>query len=152
MTATRLGVTVPGAAITSTLGTCRIVRAKPLSPRSNRDVGGEMITEENARRQLYAYMTALQKYRSVTAEEIGMSPDLMEEVWPWVFGDKCQLPTLSKILDGPLVPMDYYNQLVILCRFTPEIRAATNINLIGTDIPLIPEEAPTDVLGGWGRK
>jgi len=109
-----------------------------------------MITEENAKRQLSAYMTALQKYRSVTAEEIGIPKKLAEEMWPWVFGDKCPLPVLAKILNHTeLVPMDYYNQLIILCRFMPEIRVATNISLAGTDIPSIPEEAPEDILGGW---
>ena len=114
--------------------------------------GPERIAEKVAVAQLRAYMVGLQKYRSIFAEEFGLEAGA--RMWPWVFGDKCPLPALSKILqraeDGyGLAPMDYYNQLTILCRFMPEVLVFVNASLILADMPMLPEEAPLSILRGW---
>ncbi len=106
---------------------------------------------------LRRYMLALQKYRSNTALDI---PDLSEEskaeMWPWIFGDKCPLPQLVKVVDRTekgksLDPHDYYNFMVILYRFTPEIIAAMNI--MNIDNPMPDEQPPTGVLvSGWDEE
>ena len=130
--------------------------------------------EKDAIRHLREFMLALQRYRSIVMEMVGpdtaltgtgllgetvkglsLSEETAAELWPWVFGDKCPLPTLVKILDnvddgGTLSPHDYFNQMFILDRFTPEIKAATNMRLIQAHIPPIPEgPADVDILGGW---
>ena len=130
--------------------------------------------EKDAIRHLREFMLALQRYRSIVMETVGpdtaltgaglmgenieglsLSKELAAEMWPWVFGDKCPLPVLVKILDniddgGTLAPMDYYNQMFILDRFMPEVKVATNMRLIQAHIPPIPEgSTDINILRGW---
>ena len=111
---------------------------------------------------LRVFMLALQRYRSIVMEQLGGSKDglhlsekMAAEMWPWVFGEKCPLPMLSKILNDvaggkQLVPLDYYNMMFILDRFTPEIKAVTNSRLIQARVDVIPEGPPSlTTLNGW---
>lgn len=87
--------------------------------------------QEEAILQLRVFMLALQKYRSnameMAMEPIEATPEQAANMFPWIFGKKCPLEALSKTLDaveqtGALEPMVYYNYMVILDRFLPEIR------------------------------
>lgn len=107
-----------------------------------------------AANHLRVYMIGLQKYRSNTAEAI---PDLTDEMkaknWPWVFGDRCPIPSLQKILDhydktDELAPMDYYNIRTIMYRFTPEVVTAANLLAGELVLPLDPPTARL-IVCGW---
>lgn len=83
--------------------------------------------QSEAIQHLHEFTWALQRYRSITMETLGpgtgdlhLSEEFAGEMWPWVFGEKCPLPILSKMLDDP-APLDYYNMMYILRQFMPEI-------------------------------
>lgn len=117
---------------------------------------------------LQTFMRALQKYRSNLRDPVvgivvpdgtpGLRPteSFMAEMWPWVFGDKCPLTTIVRVLDdttrtGTLAPMDYYNLMIILDRFMPEVRAVASLFEDGLAPEYkIPQGAPNiNVLRGW---
>lgn len=117
--------------------------------------------EQEAISHLRSYMFWLQKYRSVGKENFGPSSGelcflegSMEKIWPWVWGDKCPLPSLVKVLDNvdngnPLAPLDYYNLMFILLRFIPEL--AIVIRAMEGRYSTFPEDfiEIQDILGGW---
>jgi len=84
--------------------------------------------------------------------ELHLSKKFAGELWPWVFGEKCPLPILAKIIDdaessGELAPMDYYNMMIILDRFMPEVKLAA---LTWRGTATLPEGPPSiDILSGW---
>ena len=85
------------------------------------------MTEEQALEHLTLMMITLQKYRSTTAIELGgLTDEMAASSWPWVFGDKCPLPQLVKVLDQESVePQQYYNFMYIAHHFMPEIVLAS---------------------------
>ena len=106
--------------------------------------------QSTAVRHLKVFMISLQKYRSNTLEALGYSPDILATIMPWVFGEKCPLPFLQKILDrtdktGTLQPSDYYNMMTILHSFMREIIPISS--MIGEPLPADPPS--TNVLKGW---
>ena len=84
--------------------------------------------------------------------ELCLTKKLAAKMWPWVFGEKCPLSALSKILDNvdsgkPLAPMDYYNMMFILDNFMPEIKMGLRA---WRGVWTIPEGPPSvNVLLGW---
>ena len=119
--------------------------------------------QEEALGHLREMIWALQRHRSIVMETLGPSLDhspdelcltkeLAAKMWPWVFGEKCPLPVLTKIIDdaetgGSLDPMDYYNMMFILDRFIPEVKVGIHA-WRGTWT--IPEGPPSvSVLSGW---
>jgi len=104
---------------------------------------------------------ALQRYRATANEQMAGHGETWEKVsqetWPWVFGDKCPLSMLTKVLDDvgtgkfELDPHAYYNFRFILYRFAPEILTATNIVLEQRNQEPIPEFDPPSVelYMGW---
>lgn len=99
--------------------------------------------KSEAAQDLRNMMIAIQKYRANIAELWGGAfDDTLKEQWPWIWGDSCPLPALSKILDaydqdGTLSPMDYYNQMTILYSFTPEVMHVFTI--LGARVPPEPK-------------
>ena len=83
--------------------------------------------KEEAAQDLRHMMISIQKYRANIAELWGgQFDDTLAEQWPWIWGDRCPLPALSKILDtydrdGTLTPADYFNMMTVLHRFMPEV-------------------------------
>jgi len=118
---------------------------------------GRMMKQSEAIRNLRMFMLALQRYRGITAETLGpgsgelhLSEKMAAEMWPWVFGDKCPLPILSKVLDAcdagkELAPYNYYNLMVVLHRFMPEVKVAVSIN--NQEFP--DEMPPISIMAGW---
>ena len=119
------------------------------------------MTQEEALAHLREFLWALQKYRSITMETLGpgsgelhLSEKLAAETWPWVFGEKCPLPILAKMIDdaetsGKLAPMDYYNMMFILDRFMPEVKMGIRA-WRGTWT--IPEGPPgVEIMRGWEK-
>ena len=110
--------------------------------------------QQDAILHLTCLMHALQRYRSVGAE-MGLEsvgPDL----WPWVFGDRCPLPALQKVLDradttGLLVPMDYYNLMIAFTHFCPEVIVVANTSVMPEGAAPIALEPPAaaEILHGW---
>lgn len=120
--------------------------------------------KEEAIGHLREFVWALQRYRSIVMETLGLDPDypseeqlclteeLAAEMWPWVFGEKCPLPVLAKIVDdaetsGELAPMDYYNMMTILHRFMPEVKVGIRAWRGTWTIPEGPPEV--SILSGW---
>lgn len=118
------------------------------------------MTEQEAVQHLREMMWALQRYRSITMETLGpgtgelhLSKKFAGELWPWVFGEKCPLPVLAKMIDdveagGSLALMDYYNMMTILDRFMPEVRMAAVVAR-GTDSTLPQGPPDVSILRGW---
>ena len=118
--------------------------------------------QEEALKHLREMIWALQRYRSITMETLGpetsdfeeptaelhFSEKLAAEMWPWVFGDKCPLPVLVKMVNsGKVAPNDYYNMMYILDRFIPEVKLFA---LVQRGAPTIPEGPPDiSIFGGW---
>ncbi len=112
------------------------------------------MTQEEALKHLQEMIWALQRYRSITMEQLGpetgelhLSEEMAAEMWPWVFGEKCPLSVLVKMVDsGKVAPNDYYNMMFILDRFMPEVKLAATV-WRGTHT--IPEGPPdTSILRG----
>ena len=100
--------------------------------------------QSEAEQNLRIFMLALQRYRDIGLETLGEDRDLAASLWPWVWGDKCPLPILAKILDGAetsgtLAPMDYYNMTIVLTRFMPEVLVAANLLRLQLDLPEITQ-------------
>lgn len=114
--------------------------------------------QSEATQHLREMMWGLQKYRSITTEtlssgtgDICLSEELAARMWPWVFGEKCPLPALAKILDDvdngkDLAPADYYNMMTILYRFMPEVAIAASLRE-GCSLP--KGQPGISVLLGW---
>jgi len=99
-------------------------------------------------KHLTAMMVAVQKARSVIKEESDLSDEALAEMFPWIMGDKCPLPTLVKILDSvdggkKIEPIVYFNLMVALYRFMSPVRF-----LAGDSLP-VELPAPETYLGGW---
>jgi len=82
--------------------------------------------KSEAANYLEGFRLALQRHRSIILEDMGDMEDALAAIFPWVFGDSCPLPALTKILDNyyntnKLSIMDYYNMSIIYHRFMPEI-------------------------------
>ena len=122
--------------------------------------------QEEALEHLREMTWALQRYRSIAMETLGpntgelyiskkpatqtlhLSEKLAAEMWPWIFGEKCPLPILVKMVDsGEVAPADYYNMMFILDRFIPEVKAAA---MVWRGAHTIPEGLPSmSILKGW---
>lgn len=115
--------------------------------------------QEEALEHLREFLWALQRYRSIAMETLGpgsgelhLTERLAAEMWPWVFGEKCPLSILAKMIDdaetsGKLVPMDYYNMMTILDRFMPGVKLGIRAWRGRYTVP----EGPPDIaiLAGW---
>ena len=98
--------------------------------------------KEKAAQDLRHMMIAIQKYRANIAELWdGAFDDVLKQQWPWIWGEQCPLPALSKILDaydkdGTLAPADYFNMMTILHRFIPEVTPV--FTMLGAEVPPEP--------------
>jgi len=113
-----------------------------------------MLTEKQAVRHLELFILGLQKQRSIIGE-LGMPEQLLANMYPWTFGDKCPLPAITKVLDGAekngLAPMDYYNLMTVLTRFMPEVKPVVMVDIMNDGGPDIPDNL-SSVLGGWEKE
>jgi len=76
------------------------------------------VTEKEARDHLERLMFATQRVRSMALEEIG-DEQILEKTEPWLFGPRCIIIGLEKILKKPSIePGDLYNMMVIAQRST----------------------------------
>lgn len=67
---------------------------------------------------------AFQRFRSVVLEnaEKNGTENHLPKLFPWVFGDKCLLPSIQKCLDQEYVSgQELYNFLYVLHNFSPEV-------------------------------
>lgn len=94
-----------------------------------------MTTQEEKINLLNVFIFGLQKYRSNAKEAymkeegehsiLGLTNKQMGDLWPWVFGDKCPLPLLQRIVDrGSVTGQEFYNAMFILFRFMPEVKTS----------------------------
>lgn len=79
---------------------------------------------DNATDPLFGFVVPEGEHRPGLQITATMIADMM----PWLFGDRCVLPALDKILrgydkTGELAPLDYYNQMFILDRFLSAFKA-----------------------------
>jgi len=110
------------------------------------------LTQSHALDMLRGMLKLLLKARS-SMREGAIDPNVLEDLYPWLFGDKCVLPALSGVIDraeqsGTLSPMDFFNQMTVLYRFMPTLVAVAPITL---GSKLLPAEPPDHMvyLRGW---
>jgi len=102
--------------------------------------------KEDAAQDLRHMMIAIQKYRANIAELWGgQFDDILAKQWPWLWGETCPLPAISKILDaydkdGTLAPGDYFNMMTVLYRFIPEVLPV--FEMLGARLPPEPRFEP----------
>ena len=114
--------------------------------------------QETAAEHLRLFLYTLQRVRSINLETLCLDPDdghILGSMFPWLFGEKCPLETLVKVLGrvdqgAELEPLVYYNLMTILDRFLPQVKAASNVYVVGNGGAGFPE-GPPDVmlLRGW---
>lgn len=70
---------------------------------------------------------ALQKFRSVTVEEIpDLTQKIKEDLMPWVYGPQCPLEAMTKVIDGgQMEPQTYYNFTYIMDKWMQPVHVAT---------------------------
>ena len=83
--------------------------------------------QTEAMKHLQALMHALQRYRSIIKENMtgisGINDEMLATLYPWIFGTKCPLIALQKVLDrGSVNGSEFYNFMYIVHRFIPEIK------------------------------
>ena len=125
------------------------------------------ITQAQAVSMLRSMMFLIQKARSnahdpffgvIDQDPDGMGMPVTEEllagIFPWLFGDKCPLSALGKILDrteetGELAPFTFYNMMTVLYTFLPQLVAVSPIVLNAADaLPPFPPDHMV-YLRGW---
>lgn len=106
--------------------------------------------QSTALQHLRIMMKMIQRARSIIREtwenETGLA-----DLYPWIFGEKCPLLPLEKIItdaerSGILKGCDYMNFMYLLYNFMPEVRLASAIDAMG-----LPDEMirPNEYLMGW---
>jgi hypothetical protein len=115
--------------------------------------------QSTAIEQLREMMRLIQKARSNAKEGSAawLMVDAVDEsvlamVEPWLFGDKCPLPMLHKMLDDidggrELQPSEHYNMMTILYRFLGKWVDAA----VAVGATTLPHEQPDPLtyLTGW---
>lgn len=112
--------------------------------------------QETAIRHLRLFMKGIQRFRSITRENMGTGKvvdNILNDLYPWVFGEKCPLLALTKTLDrvnegNKLTPSDYYNYMTILHKFMPEILLAMALYSEAEDYPKDPPNIQI-LVEGW---
>lgn len=80
---------------------------------------------------------AFQKFRSIELEQWGDEAGL-SLIFPWVFGDKCPLLAIQKVLDrGSVTKMEFYNFMFILHEFIPVVMVASDTKFPEPDIRML---------------
>ena len=69
---------------------------------------------------------AFQKFRSIEIEkwndEVGLA-----QIFPWIFGNKCPLLVIQKVLDrGYVEKMEFYNFMYIIHYLAPQVMVVTD--------------------------
>jgi len=83
------------------------------------------MTQQEMRTTLENLRLAFQWFRSIVMETSDLSDAMLADMYPWIFGDKCLLPTIQKLLDRDRVSgMDFYNVMTVVHRFCPEVMCA----------------------------
>ncbi len=81
--------------------------------------------------------------------------ECLAALFPWMFGKKCPLEVMSKVLDrvdsdGTLEPGNYFSFASVFARFLPAVYASAQYRAFVDDVPeLLPIEDLPLVLAGW---
>ena len=81
--------------------------------------------QAEAMKHLQVMMTSFQRYCSIVREYMTnlLPEDALATMYPWVFGTKCPLTALQKVLDrGTVTGTEMYNFMYVVHRFIPEIK------------------------------
>lgn len=102
-----------------------------------------------ARLEIESMMCGLQKTRSITAE-VGLPEAMLAELCPWIWGDKCPLALLSRMVEDDFTPMEWLNMRIIFYHFMEATAFEVSLYYQGkTDKPFPTEPPSMDVLKGW---
>lgn len=118
--------------------------------------------KSKAARNLRALLRGVQRLRSITAEngiivneaeadKLQMTTAQAARVWPWVWGEKCIIDPLVKILDryddkAELDPLAFFNMVYVATSLEPMLSAVAYMQ--DPDCPF-PEEADINWLRGF---
>lgn len=113
--------------------------------------------ETEARQHLQSMMRAVQRLRSIAAEKgrialprdddgvIENDESVAAIGWPWIWGRRCVLPTLTKVLDGEHIDkMTFVNLMKIALEFEPLIGAVA-----GMEDLTFPVDVDINWMRGW---
>jgi len=108
------------------------------------------MTQHDAVRYLRVMMATIQHMRSVSPNEFGATDTIAADLLPWIYGPRCPLPALARLLDrveggGRLAPADFYNMMLIATQRQPEIGLMAIFPLQGKQLP----EPDAHWLAGW---
>lgn len=108
------------------------------------------MNHEQAVAHLRAMLRALQKRRSLAAE-LDYPVEVLEHLNPWIYGDKCPIPALAKLIDraengGRIRPLDFFNMVAIATTLEPSIGFLCRTNG-DPDFPERPD--PHWLKSGW---
>lgn len=117
--------------------------------------------EEQAIKHLRAMMVGVQKLRSICDEDgtvtdrdvdgLHLTSEQAADVWKWIWGDKCVLKPLSKVIDkyeetNVLSPHDFFNLMYIAISLEPMIQFAAAVSAGDDDFPT---DIDLNWLKGW---
>lgn len=106
------------------------------------------ITQKEAIEYLEKAVHAFQRARSIAMETYGdASADALAILEPWLFGNKCPLPHLTRAIDrGYVTPMEFYNFMIILEKITPEVKVIAEIEAAADGADFAFPSATSDLL------
>ena len=100
-----------------------------------------MTTQAEALEVVRVMRFAAQKFRSGVTEDVGddeVTERVVSDLYPWMFGELCILPTLMKIEEtGQVEPSDWMNLLYIWNR--PEMAQVYTLYVTVFNGPELPE-------------
>lgn len=107
------------------------------------------MTKQEARQELEAIQVGLQKTRSVMAE-IGLPEETLAQLYPWIWGDRCPIPLITRLLDGDFTTMEWFNIRTIFYHFMDAALAETMLYYHGATGKPFPTDPPDlQVVAGW---
>ena len=102
-----------------------------------------------ARLEIESMMCGLQKTRSIFAE-VGLPETILAEMYPWIWGDKCPLALLSRMVDDDFTPMEWFNIRTVFYHFMEATALEVSLYHQGKTDKGFPIGPPSmDVLKGW---
>lgn len=86
------------------------------------------MNQETAHEIVNKLIVAIQRFRSMNAEELGLTfAEISAELLPWTLGKNCLIPTLLKMSERPISPGEMHNVLYIAHYLEPVMAVAYSL-------------------------
>ncbi len=107
------------------------------------------MTQAEARAVLEKAMRAFQRYRSISKEQGIGETWLSKEMWPWVYGNKCPLPAIAKMLDARRSCR--WNSTISCSSWTTSHQRWPTMHRWNISCAISPSNFRRRTLGGWWK-